>query len=108
MRAAPYLVAGKDRLDTDLMRVADHIVSKEGAEALVCAADLSSGLGVAVKIADGGHRAAPPAILHALEELGALDVGDLERLGRHTRPAVLGGGEPVGVLEPMFHLRRKR
>jgi L-asparaginase II len=107
MRSAPYLVGGKGRLDTDLMTATDHVLAKEGAEALACAADLRAGIGVAVKIADGGHRAAPPVLLSTLRELDVLSAAELRTLGVHARPPVLGGGEPVGALEPAFHLHRK-
>ncbi len=106
MRAAPYLVGGRGRLDTDLMTATRHVLAKEGAEALTCAADLRSGIGVAVKIADGGHRAAPPALLRTLREMGVLSAEDLRTLAAHARPPVLGGGEPVGRLEPVFDLLR--
>ena len=67
MLAEPYLVGGRDRDDTAIMQVTGDVVAKEGAEALNCAALLSSGLGVAVKVADGGSRAAGPALMHALQ-----------------------------------------
>src|SRR5204862_7047562 len=63
MRAEPYLVGGRNRIDTEVMRVAPGIVAKEGAEALNCAVALSDGLGIAVKVADGGYRAAGPALI---------------------------------------------
>jgi L-asparaginase II len=108
MRAAPYLVGGRGRLDTELMAATHHVLAKEGAEALACAADLRSGIGVAVKICDGGHRAAPPALLQALGELDVLGSAELRELRSHARPPVLGGGRRVGSMEPVFVLHRKR
>jgi L-asparaginase II len=107
MRAAPYLVGGRDRLDTDLMSVADGLVVKEGAEALVCAAVIPQGLGVAVRVADGGERATGPLLIEALRQLGALDGARLRRVEMHAAPAVLGGGNPVGHLEVDLRLRRR-
>jgi L-asparaginase II len=107
MLAEPYLVGGRDRDDTALMQVTGDVAAKEGAEALSCAVALSSGLGVAVKIADGGYRAAGPALLHALAQIDALDARQLGDLADRVRPAVLGGGRPVGTLEPVFVLRRR-
>jgi L-asparaginase II len=89
------------------MQVTGDVVAKEGAEALDCAAVLSSGLGVAVKIADGSYRAAGPALLHALEQVGGLEPAHMAALADRARPALLGGGRPVGHLEPVFTLRRR-
>ena len=107
MLTEPYLVGGRDRDDTALMQATGDVMAKEGAEALDCAVSLSSGLGVAVKIADGGSRAAGPALLHTLAQLDVLDDRQLAVLAGRLRPPVLGGGAPVGVLEPAFALRRR-
>jgi L-asparaginase II len=105
MRAEPYLVGGRHRLDTAIMQATPDIVAKEGAEALVCAVSLQAGLGVAVKVADGGHRAAGPALIRVLDELGLLRPPALRALARAASPPVLGGGRPVGALEPVLRLR---
>jgi L-asparaginase II len=106
MREHPFLVAGTGRTDTALMRAAPDVVSKGGAEALHCAAVLDLGLGIAVKVADGGDRATGPALLRALALLGALDDGRLRALDRYARRPVLGGGRPVGELQAVLRLRR--
>jgi L-asparaginase II len=108
MRAQPYLVAGRDRSDTAIMSEVPDVVCKVGAEALHCAGIASSGIGVAVKIADGGDRAAAPALLRSLELLGAISAEQLQHLGTLARPPVLGGGRPVGEMEADFRLRRVR
>ena len=104
MRAEPYLVAGRGRLDTAVMEASGAIVVKVGAEGLVCAAALEPGLGVAVKVADGTARAAGPALLEVLGQLGLLDASRFEGLAPHARPPVLGGGRPVGELEPVVRI----
>jgi L-asparaginase II len=106
MGAAPYLVAGKDRVCTAVMEVASGVIVKVGAEGLVCAGVAASGLGVAIKAEDGSARVQAPAVVHALAELGFLDEVDPATLDPHARPPLLGGGEPVGHLEPVFRLRR--
>ena len=106
MTAAPYLVAGRQRVCTAVMETAAGVILKVGAEGLVCAGVAGSGLGVAAKAEDGASRAQAPVIVHALAQLGALDDGALDRLTAHARPAVLGGGEPAGHLEPAFELVR--
>ncbi len=106
MLAEPYLVGGRNRTDTDLMTATGDVLAKEGAEALSCAGVLPSGLGVAVKIEDGGYRAASPALIHALRRIDALTDVQTEALGAHARPPVLGGGRPVGAMTPTFDLVR--
>jgi L-asparaginase II len=108
MRAHPFLVAGTGRTDTALMSAAPQVLSKGGAEALHCAALLDRGIGVAVKIADGGERATGPALLRTLALLDALDAEQLEALAPYARRPVLGGGRPVGELVADFRLRRHR
>ena len=104
MRAEPYLVAGRDRPDTALMEAAPNVIAKGGAEGLFCAAVLDRGVGVAVKIHDGAHRAAGPAMIHALRSQGFLDDSQVARLETFARPPVLGGGEPVGELFAAFEM----
>jgi len=104
MRAEPYLVAGRNRVDTAVMEACERVVVKAGAEGMICAAVLDRGIGVAVKIRDGGHRAAGPALIRALELLDVLDAKTVEALAPYARPPVLGGGEPVGEMVAAFDL----
>lgn len=108
MRAEPHLVAGTGRTDTLLMSEVPGVLSKVGAEALHCAALLDEGIGVAVRIDDGGERASGPALIRALALLGAVSDDRLERLAPVARPPVLGGGRPVGEVVADFRLRRHR
>ncbi len=108
MRAHPYLVAGKDRSDTLVMAEVPGVVCKVGAEALHCAGIPETGVGIAVKIADGGERASAPALLRSLELLGAVTAEQLQHLGTLAKPAVLGGGRAVGEMVADFRLRRVR
>jgi L-asparaginase II len=76
------------------------LVAKEGAEA-VHAVGLPDGIGIAVKVADGGDRARLPITIGILGMLGV----DRTRLANLTCPATLGGGRPVGglrVAETLF------
>jgi L-asparaginase II len=104
MRAEPYLVAGRKRVDTAVMTEVPEVVVKVGAEGLLCASVLEPGLGIAVKVADGSARAAGPALIHALRELGAVDEGGVERLAPFARPWVFGGGRPVGEISASYRL----
>jgi L-asparaginase II len=105
MRAAPYVVGGSGRDDTAVMQALPGVVMKEGAEALDCAVVLDRGLGIAVKVADGGERAVGPAIVAVLDRLGMLDVAARRALRTVAAPPVLGGGRPVGGLEVVLELR---
>jgi L-asparaginase II len=105
MTTEPYLVAGRNRVDTAVMKAAPGLVVKGGAEGLMCAAWLAGGLGVAIKIRDGSPRATGPALIHALASVGALTSEQVRALAVFARPAVLGGGEPVGELVPDFALK---
>jgi L-asparaginase II len=96
MRAEPYLLGGRNRIDT------------EGAEALNCAVALGDGLGIAVKVADGGYRAAGPALIAVLDQLGLIGAGARRRLAKRASPPVLGGGRPVGRLESVLRLQVPR
>jgi L-asparaginase II len=107
MRGEPYLVAGKGRLDTELMIKVGGIVVKGGAEGLVCAALLGPGVGVAVKGADGAWRGTGPALIRALRSLDAISDAQLRRLSAFARPPVKGGGKVVGEIVSDLDLHRR-
>ena len=60
MRAHADLVGGPTSADTALMLALPGAIAKRGADGLLCVA-LEDGTGVAVKVEDGGNRAALPA-----------------------------------------------
>ena len=101
MRAHPFLVAGTERLDTDLMTAKPQVLIKSGAEGLACVS--VDGFGIALKARDGAARARGPAVLSVLEQLDAID-GTL--LPQHREPPVLGGGDVVGALRARGSLAR--
>lgn len=85
----PELVAGTDRLDTDLMRVAaKRLIAKVGAEGFYCAAVPSRQIGVAIKVADGARRAAEPALLAVLHHMDVLTAADVARLEKYSQPKI--------------------
>lgn len=73
MMQHPELVAGETRACTDLMRAMNgRAVIKTGAEAVFVAILPQQGLGIALKIVDGGVRAAEAAITALLVRHGVL------------------------------------
>ncbi len=96
MVAHPEFVAGTDRLDTDLMRVAGtRLFAKVGAEGFYCAGIPSMKLGVALKVEDGNKRAAEPAILAVLRAIDAIGSAELDRLSKYARPELLNTRQEV-------------
>lgn len=77
MAAFPELVAGEGRACTRLMRaMGGRAAVKTGAEAVFVAILPDQRRGIALKIVDGGTRAAEAAITALLVRLGALDRDD--------------------------------
>lgn len=93
MRAAPEIVGGVGCQDTALMRAVDGVVAKRGAEAVFAAGVIGDEpLGIALKVADGGVRAAGVVAAAVLGALG-------HEVPAHLRePPVLGGGQRHGAL----------
>jgi L-asparaginase len=91
MRAHPELIRGPGAPDTELMRRHAGWTAKGGAEGILCAAG-PAGLGLALKVADGGGRAVGPALAELLRRLGH------EAPGLAAAELVNSRGERVGEL----------
>ena len=102
MRSHPEYVGGDASEVTGLMRAVPGLLVKDGAESVYVAA-LADGRAAAVKIADGGFRAGQVVLVAALRQLGAADEpgADVAALDQWGNVAVLGHGEPVGVVRPL-------
>jgi L-asparaginase II len=92
MRAHPELIGGAGQADTELMRGLTGWIAKGGAEGLMCAVG-PDGLGVALKVEDGTHRAIRPA-LHAFFGRFGLELPD----GFARVPVRNAHGEDVGEI----------
>jgi L-asparaginase II len=103
MAAEPWYVAGTGRLDTALMEATrGRIVCKAGAEGVHGDALIDPGLGMAIKVLDGARRAAAPAVLAMLAEIGALDAAERASLARFAAAEVRNvAGRVVGCIEAM-------
>ncbi|MDX6545389.1 MAG: hypothetical protein QOG02_1163 [Gaiellales bacterium] len=98
MRAHPQMVAGDGDLDTELMRALPDCVAKSGAEGLSCVALSESGLGIALRVEDGGSRAVAPAVMAVLSQLLGWD-GPPGSLVGFVRPDISNSpGDIVGFL----------
>jgi L-asparaginase II len=76
MAAHPELVAGEGRACTELMRaMGGRVAIKGGAEAVYVAMVPEKGLGIALKVLDGGERGSQAAIAALLARIGVLDAG---------------------------------
>ena len=74
MASYPDLVAGTGEAPTDLMQaMGGRVALKYGAEAVFTAILPDKGIGIALKITDGGKRAAETAITALLVRAGVLD-----------------------------------
>jgi len=101
--AAPRMIAGEGRFDTDIA-ACGGVLAKSGAEGVACATVPALGLGVAVKIDDGAGRAAQVVMATLLARLGnATGSGDAVRVvcERYGRPVLKNwNGLEVGALRP--------
>jgi L-asparaginase II len=101
MSAHPELVGGSGQACTAIMTAVPELVVKTGAEGLYAAALPRVGLGLALKVEDGGSRAAPVALLALLDALGALPGDARQALGEIARPAIRNHARQiVGRIEP--------
>lgn len=70
MMKYPFLVAGTDRLCTDLMtELAGRIVAKVGADGIYCASVPEHGMGIALKVTDGDMGCSGLALLDVLRQV---------------------------------------
>ena len=104
--AQPWFVAGTGRFCTGIMqRFGARVLVKTGAEGVFCGALPEQGLGIALKCADGGTRAAEVAMAAVIARF--LPLGDDERAGlqRFVRPVLRNwNGIEVGGLRPTTEL----
>lgn len=103
MRSRPFLVGGTDRFDTVILEETDgDVIAKVGAEGMHSVAVPSQGIGLAIKVEDGGQRAQHAAVIRLLQLLNVLPDDLPARLAAFARtPVVNTRGETVGELAPL-------
>ncbi|MFH2056095.1 MAG: asparaginase, partial [bacterium] len=83
MRKHPVMISGKGRCDLVITRACDDVILKVGGEAVQLIGVLSKGIGIAIKIADGGKRALCPVIIETLRQLGVFSDDQVKELAEH-------------------------
>lgn len=87
MMAHPEMVGGTGRFTTVLMQqLPGRLFCKSGAEGYFAVGLPGEAIGVAVKVLDGAHRAAAPAVMHVLAVLGVLPHPLPPELEAHAHP----------------------
>lgn len=98
--AHSYMVGGRGRFDTDVMRaLGGRVATKGGAEGVHIAMIPEKGIGVALKTEDGEKRAGDVAMGWILERLGMIDDAAKHTLQSHLRPQLKNAaGDPAGLI----------
>ncbi|MEY8829597.1 asparaginase [Sedimentitalea sp. XS_ASV28] len=105
MMAHPELVAGEGRACTELMRAMGRRAAiKTGAEAVYVAIVPEKRMGIALKIVDGGTRAAECTIAALLVGLGVLDADHPATRKFMNAPILNRRGMECGVVRPVATL----
>ena len=96
----PFMVAGTGRFDTRLMDVLkERAFVKTGAEAVYCGALPELGYGIALKMDDGGTRAAEAAMAAVILRLLPLEGDERAAVERLARPVLRNwNGIEVGAI----------
>lgn len=84
MEKYPELVGGSERFNTELMELATgEFFAKSGAEAVYCVGHHEENIGIAIKVKDGGSRAAKPAVVETMKQLDLLSSDQLEKIEKY-------------------------
>jgi L-asparaginase II len=103
MNAEPEMVRGEGGFDSVLMRaLPGETLSKGGAEGCQAIGIVGRGIGIAIKVEDGGARPLAPLALSLLRRMEALPGAIPEKLGALLQPVVRNTrGEAVGEVRPL-------
>lgn len=104
----PEMIAGDERLCTDIMRaLGKKVFAKTGAEGGYALSLMEKGWGVAIKIEDGNNRALEPVIIETLKQLNILTKEEEDTLKSYHHPFIKNHRkEIVGTIETQFRLTR--
>lgn len=93
MTSHPEMVGGQRREVTQFMRHVPGLVGKDGADGVFAAAT-PDGRALAVKVADGAHRATSPVVVATLARLGF----DVSAVAPLVEERIMGHGQQVGTV----------
>jgi L-asparaginase II len=101
-RAHPRYMSGAGEPNESLIRATGgRVIMKTGAEGYLTAFVPDQGIGIALKIADGGARARMTAFLSLLREASLLDADAGAQLAALSEETIVDSrGEPVGRIRP--------
>ena len=104
--AHPEMIAGDERICTDIMRVlGKKVFAKTGAEGGYAMSLMEQGWGVAIKIEDGNNRAMHPVIIETLRQLEIVTRKEEDKLHTYHHPVIKNHlKEIVGSIETQFRL----
>jgi len=103
----PELIAGDERICTELMRVESNIFAKVGADGSYGIAAFKSKLGIAVKIESGNMKALNVVVIELLKQLNILSEDDVEKLKIfYNVPIFNHRKEVVGKFKPVFKIKK--
>src|SRR5699024_947154 len=107
MMQYPEMVAGTKQYDTDLMSTyGSRIVAKGGAEGVHCFGDTQTGIGIAIKAADGNARATNVASMEVLRQLQIGNPTTWDTLRTYAKGPVLNAREErIGEVISDFKLK---
>ncbi len=104
MIGEPYYVAGTSRLDTILMEeTKGKILAKLGAESVYCMTIMDKGIGIAMKIEDGGYRALNQLVPDLLIGHGFISNDEYEEIKKRLNLLIKNHREQiVGYMKSVF------
>lgn len=107
MTSYPYMVAGKDRLCTDLMSTCKgKLFAKLGADGYYAVGLIGKGIGLTFKCEDGKIPIVEALVVHTLYKLGYISLEEFNTLEKYHKIEVKNHrGETVGHTDFDFELR---
>ncbi len=108
MTSNPYIIAGKNRFDTDFIEVMNgRAVTKVGGEAvrgLGIRKINGEVLGIALKVLDGHQRCSPQAAIAILKEMDLLSKDEMDALNKYSKTTLKNHRKlKVGSIEVEIH-----
>lgn len=107
MRTHPLMVSGSGRCDLAVTEACSDVILKVGGEAVQVIGVLSKGIGISIKIVDGGRRALCPVVVEVLRQLDVIDANAAKSLAEQARPQLYNQRDiRIGEVVPSFKLVR--